>query len=256
MAANHNNGAHGVVNGDDMMKRGLDNSQYGELMEREGKVIEYLPVGVTDFPTVLVGFTEEQIYNEIQPLLYSLPLADLLETVHAVLRQFHVPYECKLLLGTDTYIFDFPQIEGGRLMYIEVRPKFINPGFQLYSGYSFPDSTYDYWVKWGRRLENWMIRMNLNKAINYWREKQYSVDATTLPQLSKNPPGRPADSENDAAYRMIEDGGDTEEAANRAYKWWCASKNIANPTQRDRDNFKVSMKRAAERAARRSLRTE
>lgn len=193
MAANHNNGAHGVVNGDDMMKRGLDNSQYGELMEREGKVIEYLPVGVTDFPTILVGFTEEQIYNEIQPLLYSLPLADLLETVHAVLRQFHVPYECKPLLGTDTYIFDFPQIEGGRLMYIEVRPKLINPGFQLYSGYSFPDSTYDYWVEWGRRLENWMIRRNLSKAIDYWQSGGKSARKG----------GRPSDPDNDWAREQV-----------------------------------------------------
>ena len=188
-------GSHWFANVDDMLARGLDDPEYWEQMKREGKVVEDMPLGAADFPSVLIGVTEEQVHNEIQPLLYTLPLADLLETIHAVLRENHVQYECKNLLGTDTYIFDFPQIEEGRLLYIEVRPKLINPGFSFYDGYSFPDATYDKWGEWARWLHGWMARSNLTKALNYWCDGQRyeiaaSINQNDSPKLPEGSPER------------------------------------------------------------------
>jgi len=199
---------HWIVNIDDMIERDLDHSEYWELMQGEGKVIEILPAGYSDFPSVLVGFTEEQVYDEILPLLYSLPLADILETVHSVLRKYRIHYECKNLIGTDTYIFDFPQIEAGRLIYIEVRPKLINPGYSLYDGFSFPDATYDHWGEWGRLLHSQMTRKNLEKAIDHWHNAQYRGEMPTPEKLASMPslPTRAATlAKWRATWRLIQD---------------------------------------------------
>ena len=96
------------------------------------------------------------------------------------------------------------------------------------------------------------FRQQVQSLVNAYKV----TTATTLPQLRRRRPGRHADPENDAAYRMIQDGGGTEEAADIAYVWWCRERNITNPTQKDRDNFHVSMTRAAERAQRANLPTE
>jgi hypothetical protein len=79
----------------------------------------------------------------------------------------------------------------------------------------------------------------------------YSVTAApNVPKPSRKPPGRHVDAENETAYRVIVEGGNTEEAADKAFDEWYRAKGIKDPTQKDRDNFNISMTRAAERAQR------
>jgi len=79
----------------------------------------------------------------------------------------------------------------------------------------------------------------------------------TYPALpSRRPAGRKPDLENNIAYSLIVEGGNTEESVDRAFEYWYTAKSIKNPTQGDRNNFNLSMKRAAERAGRQSLRTD
>jgi len=80
--------------------------------------------------------------------------------------------------------------------------------------------------------------------------------ATNISRPGRKKPGRPVDAENDTAYKLIVEGGNTEEAANKAFEEWYRAKGIKNPNQKDRDNFNISMTRAAERAQRANLPTE
>jgi hypothetical protein len=60
--------------------------------------------------------------------------------------------------------------------------------------------------------------------------------------LQTKPAGRPPDRVNDEAYQKLLKRNEQE-----AFDFWCRKKNIDNPTRKDRQNFKQSMKRAENR---------
>lgn len=96
------------------------------------------------------------------------------------------------------------------------------------------------------QVERNMARTGLQSI----RQGTLTVTKNTPHKLSRKPPGRKPDVENEEAYQMILAGGGGPEVTDRAYELWCERKNIKKPNQRDRDNFNVAMKRAAERALR------
>jgi hypothetical protein len=60
--------------------------------------------------------------------------------------------------------------------------------------------------------------------------------------LQTKPAGRPPDKINNEAYQKL-----LEKSESQAFDFWCEKKNIDNPTRKDRQNFKQSMKRAKNR---------
>lgn len=79
----------------------------------------------------------------------------------------------------------------------------------------------------------------------FWEALGFQPTYAVLP--GRRLAGRKPDPENNIAYRRILDGGNTPEAADSAYAYWCGVRNIKTPTQADRDAFNQAMKRAAKR---------
>ncbi len=111
----------------------------------------------------------------------------------------------------------------------------------------------------GAAIIRFLLRMVEGvECANAWRApwELQEVRAVSPSKPSRNRPGRHVDPENKTAYSLIVEGGNTEEAADKAFEYWYRAKGIKRPTQKDRDNFNISMKRAEERARRPNLPTE